>query len=78
MAHAMASPMASMMGLLMNGRNPLTMAFWITVMSVVRRVTSEEASKSSRFEKEKPWMCSYSASRRAAPRPMAKSAERRE
>ena len=34
------------------GRVPETTAFWMTVTSVVSRVTSDEASKSSRLAKE--------------------------
>ena len=41
-----------MTGLRRSGRMPITKAFWITVMSVVRRVTSEDESNSSRFENE--------------------------
>ena len=60
-----------------SGRVPETRAFWITVTSVVRRVTSEEASKSSRLANENSCRWVYSASRRLAPRPIAARAEKR-
>ena len=60
-----------------SGRVPVTSAFCTTVTSVVRRVTSEEPSKSSMLAKEKVWRCAYSAARRLAPRPMAARAEKR-
>ena len=60
-----------MNGLRTSGRNPLAKAFWMTVMSVVRRVTSEAVWKRSRLPKAKVWIFSYSARRRLAPIPVA-------
>ena len=70
-----ASPMTSMMGPRIIGRKPVTMAFWMTVTSVVMRVTSEEVSKRSRFSNEKPSTAENSSRRRFAPSPMAARAE---
>ena len=44
-------PMTSISGLRTRGRSPPLMAFWMTVTSVVMRVTRPEVSKWSRFEK---------------------------
>ena len=71
------SPMTSMTGPRRSGLKPVTSAFWITVTSVVIRVTSELDSKSSRLEKSKRWTWANSARRRFAPRPMAARAEKR-
>ena len=77
MTDAKTSPMTRITGPRTSGRVPETRAFWITVTSVVRRVTSDDVSKSSRLAKEKPCRCSYSTSRRLAPSPMAERAEKR-
>ena len=60
------------------GLKPFMSAFWITVTSVVMRVTSDEVSKWSRFSNDRRCTASNWASRRLAPRPMAARAEQRE
>ena len=76
MAHASTRPATSMTGLRRSGLTPITNAFWMTVMSVVRRVTSEDDSNSSRFANAYSCRWAYSASRRFAPKPMAALAEK--
>ena len=62
-------PMTSISGLRTRGRSPPLMAFWMTVTSVVMRVTRPEVSKWSRFEKAKLCTRRNSASRMFAPQP---------
>ena len=69
--NAMPSPMNSMTGLRTKGRRPVATALSMTVTSVVMRVTRDGVEKWSRLAKSNCCSLRYSASRRAAAKPLA-------
>ena len=63
------TPRAHMTGALTSGLSPLLTAFCMTVTSLVSRVTSDEVSYLSMFEKAYDWIAAYSARLMLAPQP---------